>query len=102
MQLQLTINDARNNRGQSTTDVSSIPQTNSNREMEQLIEAPYIEVRLTKEVLNTFELQTKISTNVLIREYLYRCSLVAGEIDGLLILTSSSSDLDDSSSENED
>ena len=52
---QFTINDARN-RGASTTDVSSIPLPNSNREMEFSSGADnYVEVKLTKEILLQFQ-----------------------------------------------
>ena len=51
---QFTINDARN-RGASTTDVSSIPMPNSNRELEFPTAVDnYVEVKLTKEILLQF------------------------------------------------
>ena len=91
-------------RGQST-DISSLPLAKSQPKSQSDIsgpEIPYVQVKLTKDVLHVFEEQTKTSSVALIREYLNRCDQEPGEIDGLLTEGSSEDSGRRSSSEPED
>lgn len=67
--------EGQHNRGQST-DVSSIPKSipKSNSEVESGDDrSVYVHVRLTKDVLHSFEEQTRTATFALIQAYLDRC-----------------------------
>lgn len=98
---QLIVHEARL-RGNTTTDVSSVNALNSNRDLEQpsaadslADEKPYVEIRLTKEILLQFDKQTKVCSSSLIAEYLNRCELAPGSITGLISSSSSYCSEDD-------
>ena len=46
-------------------------------------ETPYVEVQLTKALLLKFENETKMSSELLMQEYLRRCAQEKGETKGL-------------------
>ena len=78
------------NRGQST-DVSSVPKSLANTNSDLAAsDVPYVQVRLTKDILHVFEEVTRTRTTALIEAYLGRCEQEPGEIDGLLTSSSSS------------
>ena len=79
-----------------------MPKANSksNSENEAADQSPYVQVKLTKEVLHQFEQQTHTSTYQLIEIYLQRCDEEEGSVEGLFT-TSSSADRGSSSSDDE-
>ena len=49
-----------------------------------LAEVPYIPIKITKHVLGAFEHETKTGAAFLVNEYLEKCELEEGSINGLL------------------
>lgn len=61
---------------------------------------PYLQIKLTKDILLQFDKQTRMPAQALIAEYLKRCAQVPGSITDLL--SSSSSDEDSDGDDDDD
>ena len=71
------------NRGHST-DATSLPKSKSIPKTNSDIGDDYVAIKLTKDVLQEFEEQTRTRPRALIQAYLLRCEEEPGEIEGLL------------------